>query len=273
MVVNETRRGWRSLTLTKSADLPANAWALGYFHASHDDWDGDTWAQNLHELRLRDLALFQLGDVRGKYILDIGSGFGEYMLTLFKMGAHAAGQDLSESAVAKSIAMLQENGFEPDVKAGDATTLLFDDDVFDAVFSADFFEHISFEQKQKVINETYRVLRPGGLFVIKTPNRDYLELSNFFKRCLAVVKLRSPFKVHIPHTNNNPDNEHHGLTTYAEMTSLLDASMFHSPEITHAPLRRQKLPDAIAKMTDGCRRFSDTIILSARKPLFYGLYR
>ncbi len=272
VVVSKQTRGWNSSTMTRTEDLPANAWALGYFHSSHDDWDGETWTQNLHELRIRDLALFQLGDVRGKRILDIGSGFGEYMLTFFKMGACASGQDLSESAVEKSISMLKENGFDPDVKAGDATQLMFDDNVFDAVFSADFFEHITYEQKQKVIDETFRVLKPGGLFVIKTPNLDYLELSNFLKRCVVILKLRSPFGIHIPHTKNNPDTEHHGLTTFAELTSLLEEGMFHFPEFTHAPLRRKRLPDYLARMTDGYRAFSEAIILSARKPLFYGFY-
>lgn len=266
------RLGWNSSKTAKTEDLPANAWALGYFHSSHDDWDGETWTQNLHELRIRDLALFQLGDVRGKRILDIGSGFGEYMLTFFKMGARASGQDLSRSAVEKSISMLKENDFDPDVKAGDAMQLMFDDNVFDIVFSADFFEHITLGQKRKVIDETFRVLKPGGLFVIKTPNLDYLKLSNRLKRCVAILKLRSPFDIHIPHTKNNPDTEHHGLTTFTELTSLLEESMFHSPEFTHAPLRRRQLPIYLARMTDGCKTFTETIILSARKPLFYGFF-
>ncbi len=265
-------KGWNSIEVEKTEALPKNSWALGYFHSSQENWDGKTWMRNLQELRLRDLALFALGDVRGKKILDIGCGSGEYMLTLAKMGGHVSGQDLSSECVNKALTVLKENGFGADVKAGGATRLLFSDNYFDEVFSADFFEHITHEQKIKVISEAYRVLKPGGVFVIKTPNLDYLKVSLFLKKIVAVLKFKSPFNLYIAHTHHNPDTEHKGLTTYSELEKLLFNNMFHEPDVVYASLIRKRLPMFITKFLFGKKKFTEQIIITARKPLFYGFY-
>lgn len=265
-------KGWDRIEIKETKELPDNAWAFGYFHSSHEDWDGKTWVINLRELKIRDLALFTLGDVRGKKILDVGCGSGAYMLTIAKMGGKIFGQDISADHVSKSSVLLKENGFDANVKAGDAVKILFDDNYFDAVFSADFFEHISYEQKDQVISEVYRVLKPGGVFTIKTPNLDYLKLSTFLKRCVAVFRLKSPFNIYIPHTHNNPDNEHHGLTNYAELSKILFNHMFHCPDVVNVPLIRGNLPKLITSILFGKKRFNEQIIITTRKPLFYSFY-
>ncbi|MDP8230822.1 MAG: methyltransferase domain-containing protein [Candidatus Gorgyraea atricola] len=265
-------KGWDKMEIKKTEELPSNAWTLGYYHSSHENWDGKTWVRNLHELKIRDLALFVLGDVRCKKILDIGCGPGIYMLTIAKMGGKVSGQDISSDYVNKSSILLKENGFDADVKAGDAVKLLFEDNYFDGVFSADFFEHINYEQKNQVISEVYRVLKPGGTFTIKTPNLDYLRLSVFLKRCMAVFRLRSPFRIYIPHTHNNPNNEHHGLTTYAELSNILFDHMFHSPKVVNIPLKRKGLSKWVTNFLFGKKRFNEQIIVTTRKPLFYGFY-
>jgi len=265
-------KGWDSIEIKKTEELPKNAWVLGYFHSSHENWNGKTWTRNLHELKIRDLALFALGDVRGKKILDIGCGFGAYMLTIAKMSGNVSGQDISADHVSKSSMLLKENGFDADVKVGDAVKLLFEDSYFDIVFSADFFEHINYEQKNQVISEVYRVLKPGGVFIIKTPNLDYLKLSTFLKRCMAMLRLKSPFNIYIPHTHNNPNNEHHGLTTYSELSKILFDNMFHCPEVINIPLKRKGLPRWVTIFLFGKKRFNEQIIITARKPLFYSFY-
>jgi len=263
---------WNGVEIKKSEDLPKNAWALGYFHSSHENWDGKFWFRNFHELRIRDLALFALGNVQGKKILDIGCGTGEYLDVIAKMGGLVSGQDISPDYVNSALKNLKEKGINADIKTGDTTRLLFDDNFFDGVFSADFFEHITYEQKNKVVSEVYRVLKPGGIFVIKTPNLDYLRISVSIKRMLAILKLKSPFNIYIAHTYNNPDNQHCGLTTYAELEKILSDNMFHAPEITYVPLERKQLSKRITKFLYGKKKFSEQIIIKAKKPLFYGFY-
>ena len=267
------KTGWNKVIVTQARDLPKYSWALAYFQKHADGkWDGDTYIMNLHELRIRDLALFNLGDIKNKNVLELGCGKGEYMLTVSMLGAIAYGQDIAEESVKIANDRLKENKFSGEAKCGCATTLLFDDNYFDCIYSADFFEHITHEQKQKVIKEAYRVLKPGGGFVIKTPNLNYLKLTTTLRRIKTVLKGRNPFNVHIPHTRNNPDNEHHGLPTFKEMEAILANNMFHIPVITYVPVIRSNLPQFLTKFFYGKKTFTEQIIMTTRKPIFYGLY-
>ena len=263
---------WDRIEIKKSEELPENAWALGYFHSSHEKWDGKTWVRNFHELYIRDMALFALGAVQGERVLDIGCGTGEYMDIMAKMGGVVSGQDISPDCANVALKRLKEKEVNTDIKVGDATKLLFADNYFDAVFSADFFEHITLDQKNKVVSEAYRVLKPGGIFVIKTPNLAYLKISVLIKRVRAILKFKSPLDIYIPHTHNNPDNQHCGLTTHRELEGILLNHMFHAPEITYVYLRRKYIPKAVLSFLYGKKRFSEQIIIEAKKPLFFGFY-
>lgn len=254
---------------------PENAWLRGCFHTSHENWDG-RWLRDLDELRRRDLALFALGDVRGKTVLDVACGSGLYMVVLGFMGASVAGQDLSSSAIAEAREALTRYGLSGKLQTGDAAQLLFQSSTFDAVFSADFVEHISFDLKRAFLKEVFRVLKPGGVLVVKTPNLHYLKASTWLKRAAAVLRGRSPLGIHIQHTRDNPDNEHHGLTTHAELRELVLSSMFHSPSFVRQPFSRKPLPRALQEWPAAApflwRVFSRDLILAARKPIFLGYF-
>jgi hypothetical protein len=117
------------------------------------------------------------------------------------------------------------------------------------------------------------VLKPGGRFTIKTPNKSYLKMSNFFRRVLAVAKFKNPMNIHIAHTHNNPDNEHHGLTTHAEMLEIFRNTMFHEPEIVFQELNKKAIPSFIRRLFKKNVYFNQQIIISVRKPIFYGIYK
>jgi predicted SAM-dependent methyltransferase len=50
------------------------------------------------------------------------------------------------------------------------TPLPFDDNMFDHVYSEDVLEHIPQEKKVFIINEIWRILKPGGLMEHRVPN-------------------------------------------------------------------------------------------------------
>jgi len=253
-------------------ELTEDPWMLGYFHSENENWDGIHWIRKLPEVQIRDLVLFTLGDVKGKRILDVGCAQGVYLDIIAKMGGAVAGQDICASSVNAASRVLRNNGFNADMKVGDATKLLFDDNSFDGIISADFFEHITYGEKVKVISEAYRVLKPGGVFTIKTPNLDYLKATLLMKKILAVLKFKSPFNIYIAHTRDNPSSRHYGLTTYKELETLLVNNMFHFPKTTYYHLLRKNFPMAAAKFLYGKKRFTEQIIITAQKPLFYGYY-
>ena len=59
-----------------------------------------------------------------------------------------------------------------DLRAGDAMQLDFDDASFDFVYSFHALEHIA--DHRAALREMHRVLKPGGGYLIGTPNRDRL---------------------------------------------------------------------------------------------------
>ncbi|HWS89140.1 MAG TPA: methyltransferase domain-containing protein [Pyrinomonadaceae bacterium] len=93
----------------------------------------------------------------GSRVLDLGCGAG--MLALLKRkGVTLAGCDLSgECALAA-----RRNGYDLTC-AAELTRLPFLDDSFDYVVSLDVLGHVEFGDKDAVLREVARVLRPGGV--------------------------------------------------------------------------------------------------------------
>jgi cyclopropane fatty-acyl-phospholipid synthase-like methyltransferase len=93
----------------------------------------------------------------GSTVLDLGCGAG--MLALLKRkGVVLAGVDLSAECALAS----RRNGYDATC-AAELTRLPFQDATFDYVVSLDVLGHVGFEEKDAVLREVSRVLRPGGV--------------------------------------------------------------------------------------------------------------
>jgi ubiquinone/menaquinone biosynthesis C-methylase UbiE len=111
-------------------------------------------------------------------VLDLGSGAG--LLALLKRkGVKLFGIDLS----AECAKVTRRNGYDF-ACAGDLRALPFVDECFDYVVSLDVLGHIEFAQKDAVLAEMRRVLKPNGLTMhgIETMNterrKDYDQMSD-----------------------------------------------------------------------------------------------
>lgn len=127
-------------------------------------------AKFLQDIYFLALARYELAcrHAQDKVILDVGcgSGYGSEQLSL--AGAKKVyGVDL----VADSIRYCQTHHARKNIifKQGDLTRLDFDDNFFDMVCTFETIEHI--KDYQKAIGEIYRVLKPGGMLIISTPNK------------------------------------------------------------------------------------------------------
>jgi SAM-dependent methyltransferase len=75
-----------------------NAWAKANFNSDFYDVPGFLAGRN----SLNSIELELLGDVAGKSILHLQCHFGQDTLSLARMGAHATGADLSDTAIEKA---------------------------------------------------------------------------------------------------------------------------------------------------------------------------
>jgi len=188
------------------------------------------------------------------------------------MGAeYLDGQDPNEAAVKRGRVRFSKENIKGKLIIGSAVKLDFPDNFFDSAFSSDTFNFLTLEEKEKMISEVYKVLKPGGILTIKTPNLSFLKISLYLKRILNLLRLRSPF-IYVAHTKDNPDSVHIGLTTHSDLEKLLEDNFFHTPENTYVPLIRKRLPRFITNFLYGKKTFSETIIITSRKATFKSMW-
>jgi len=104
----------------------------------------------------------------GKRVLDAGCGAAYGSTLLAEAGAdHVVGVDLAVSVV-EAFA----SGTPPNVEleVGDVRALRHDDGAFDLIACFEVIEHV--EDPRAVLDSLHRVLAPGGVLVVSTPDRD-----------------------------------------------------------------------------------------------------
>lgn len=107
-------------------------------------------------------------------LLDIGCGRGEWLELAREHGMEVRGIDLNSNfAGACRAAGL-------DVIEGDAIDVLrtLQDGSIGAITSMHLVEHLPFEVLIQLLDESFRVLRPGGVIALETPNPENLSVSS-----------------------------------------------------------------------------------------------
>jgi O-antigen biosynthesis protein len=105
--------------------------------------------------------------VAGRKVLDAGCGLGYGAAMLARAGATVTGVDIAEAVIE---AGRPSAGPQVDLQVGDVRSLAFDDRSFDVVVCFEVVEHI--DERDAVLAELRRVLVPGGLLLVSSPNRD-----------------------------------------------------------------------------------------------------
>jgi 2-polyprenyl-6-hydroxyphenyl methylase / 3-demethylubiquinone-9 3-methyltransferase len=111
-------------------------------------------------------------DWQGKTVLDLGCA-GDFMAeALDARGASVTGIDPAGEAVAAARAHAAAEGRAITYDVGVGEALPYADAGYDAVVCVDVLEHV--QDLRRVLGEVARVLRPGGLFLFDTINRNPL---------------------------------------------------------------------------------------------------
>lgn len=110
--------------------------------------------------------------------LDLGCGRGEWLEVLTMAGFTAAGVDLDEGM----LSACHDLGLS--ASKGEAVAHLgtLPDNSQAVVTAFHVVEHISFEHLKLLVSETLRVLKPGGLLIMETPNPENITVAtrNFY---------------------------------------------------------------------------------------------
>lgn len=110
-------------------------------------------------------------DIFEKSVLDIGCGFGSYVLFALEKGAlHATGVEITEEDI--KTAQKHIHSEKATFLVGSAIQLPVADTTFDTVVSFDVIEHIPKHTESQMFTEVMRVLKPGGSFYLSTPFRS-----------------------------------------------------------------------------------------------------
>jgi len=98
--------------------------------------------------------------------VDIGCGRGEWLELLSESGITARGFDLNRIAVEECRA----RGLEAELADGVEALAALPTESCSAVSAIHIIEHLPFESVVKLLDESLRVLRPGGVVILETPN-------------------------------------------------------------------------------------------------------
>jgi 2-polyprenyl-6-hydroxyphenyl methylase / 3-demethylubiquinone-9 3-methyltransferase len=116
----------------------------------------------------RDLSTEKpLGGLR---LLDIGCGGGLLAEPMARLGAEVVGADAAERNIPVARVHAEQSGLEIDYRHTTAEALAEAGEVFDVVLNMEVVEHVV--DPQAYLTACRRLLRPGGLMITSTINRN-----------------------------------------------------------------------------------------------------
>ncbi|MYN30759.1 class I SAM-dependent methyltransferase, partial [Duganella levis] len=148
--------------------------AATFYRAFEDRYRGD---RDVIKQRLRAYTPFldglnALSAGRAPRALDLGCGRGEWLELLGEQGFQARGVDLD----AGMLAACEERGLQVELTDAVAALRACAADSLALVSAFHLVEHVPFEVLQALIGEALRVLQPGGLLIMETPNPENLSV-------------------------------------------------------------------------------------------------
>ena len=128
-----------------------------------------TFYETFHEARVRVLGrVFRKYIPPGSRVIDVGSGYSMFYMVSREWPHEMTCCDVDTAAMEKM------RGLKPEWNwvIANALELPFEDASFDAVFAGEIIEHVP--DPRAALREWGRLLSPGGVLILSTPNRDRL---------------------------------------------------------------------------------------------------
>ena len=159
----------------------------------HDRWAA---AIDVEGIRVKDyfeactapenrFILQQLGELRGKSLLDLGCGAGENSVYFASKGAHCVAADYSPGMVEVALKLAEANAVQLEGRVINAMEIDYPDHSFDIVYASNLLHHIP--DPRLTIREAHRILRPGGQLCFWDPLK-HNPVINVYRRIATKVR-------------------------------------------------------------------------------------
>jgi SAM-dependent methyltransferase len=152
-------------------------------------WNQEKWEGKNHEMYAQfkanrwpwysdsldpDIAEFMATVVRDKIdILDLGTCSGSQAIELARLGHRVVGSDISETALEQArLAAAREPGLPVRFRLDDITSSGLSEDQFDLVLDRGCYHSIWSFHHAEYVAGVQRVLKPGGVLLLKTMSSD-----------------------------------------------------------------------------------------------------
>jgi len=187
-------------------------------------------------------------------LLDVGCSYGAFLTVARSRGFDASGVELSPDTAA----LARAKGFE--VFVGSLFDARFPDASFDVVHAGDVIEHLA--DPRGFVREIRRILAPGGLCVVATPNH-----AAFFPQ----ATLRLERWLGIPWSHSTPPQHLHQFST-ASLARLLAASGFEPLDVHHTGVALAYEIKATGSFSQLKRALRERRPLAAVRPALAGFF-
>jgi 2-polyprenyl-3-methyl-5-hydroxy-6-metoxy-1,4-benzoquinol methylase len=137
------------------------------FQFSHTPVDAGKYRAGPYELGRTKIIEELIPDGRQRKAIDLGCGSGYFCEVLSNRGWSVMAVDTDPVNVETA------RRFVSEASLGDAISVLsgLPQDHFDLILALEIIEHMPREYGEKLLEEIWRVLRPGGKLLLSTPNR------------------------------------------------------------------------------------------------------
>jgi len=135
-------------------------------------------------------------ELKNLSFLDLGSGYGVYLLDGIKKGYNVVGVEPGKNEFGgryeRSIEFLEINGIKEPRNyvyegVGECLSSLFKDKKFDVVYSIQVLEHVN--DIEKVLKETYYILNKPGLACFSMPNYNSFYEGHYMLPWIPIILL------------------------------------------------------------------------------------
>ena len=106
----------------------------------------------------------------GLRLLDIGCGGGLLCEPMARLGARVVGADAAERNIPVAQVHAEQSGLDIDYRHTTAEAMVADGEEFDVILNMEVVEHVA--DPQAYLDACQRLLKPGGLHICSTINRN-----------------------------------------------------------------------------------------------------